>query len=164
MGWLRIELTEDEQRIVLSERESHPNACVRRRLWAIWLLHSGLKREQAAKILGVACSTVQRDVQAYRTGGLEALRTAGREYRPTSELAAHRDQIRWSLEQQPARTIAEACQRIAALTGVQRQPTQVSRFLKGLGLKWQRVRALPVPPKKTSRNTPPIRRLFSTTN
>ena len=164
MAWLRIELTEDEQRIVLGERESHPNACVRRRLWAIWLLHSGLKREQVAKVLGVACSTVQRDVLAYRTGGLEALRTSGREYRPTSDLAAHQGQIRQSLEQQPARTIAEACHRIAALTGVARRPTQVSRFLKGLGLKWQRVRALPVPPKKALRNTPPIRRLFSTTN
>lgn len=53
MAWLRIVLTEDEQRIVWSKRESHPNACARRRLWAIWLLHSGLKREQAAKILGL---------------------------------------------------------------------------------------------------------------
>jgi len=26
MAWLRIELTEDEQRIVLGERVSHPNA------------------------------------------------------------------------------------------------------------------------------------------
>ena len=164
MAWLRIELTEDEQRIVLGERESHPNACVRRRLWAIWLLHSGLKREQVAKVLGVACSTVQRDVLAYRTGGLEALRTSGREYRPTSDLAAHQGQIRQSLEQPPARTIAEACHRIAALTGVARRPTQVSRFLKGLGLKWQRVRALPVPPKKALRSMPPIRPLFSTTN
>jgi transposase len=164
MGWLRIELTDEEQRIVSVEREAHPSDCVRRRLWAIWLLHSGLKREQAAKILGVACSTVQRDVRAYRTGGLEALRTSGREYRPTSELAAHQEQIRQSLQQQPARTIAEACQRIAELTGVRRGPTQVSRFLKGLGLKWQRVRAVPVPPKKVSRSTPPIRPSFSTTN
>ena len=91
MAWLRIELTKDEQRIVLGERESHPSACVRRRLWALWLLHCGLKREQAAKILGVAYSTVQRDVQAYRTGGLGALRKSGREYQPTSELAKHQD-------------------------------------------------------------------------
>ena len=161
MAWLRIELTKDEQRIVLGERESHPSACVRRRLWALWLLHCGSKREQAAKILGVACSTVQRDVQAYRTGGLEALRKSGREYQPISELAKHQDQIRQSLEQQPARTIAEVCQRIAALTGVERKPTQVRRFVTGLGLKWQRVRAIPVPPKKTSPSTLPSKPLFS---
>lgn len=164
MAWLRIELTDDEQRIVLSERESHPNVCVRRRLWALWLLHCGLKREQTAKILGVACSTVQRDVWTYRTGGLEALRKSGREYQPTSELAQHADQIRQSLEQQPARTISEAGQRIAVLTGVKRQPTPVRRFLMGLGLKWQRVRAIPVPPKKTSPSMPPSMPFFSTKN
>jgi transposase len=164
MAWLRIELTEVEQRIVRAERDSHPSACVRRRLWAVWLLHCGAKREQAAKILGVACSTVQRDVQAYRTGGLEALRKSGREYRPTSALAAHTDTIRQSLEQQPARTIAEAGQRIETLTGVERKPTQVRRFLKGLGLKWQRVRAIPVPPKKTWPSTPPIKPPFWTRN
>ena len=49
MGWLRIELTEAEQRIVQSERESHPDAVVRRRLWVLWLLHCGLKREQPQK-------------------------------------------------------------------------------------------------------------------
>ena len=164
MAWLRIELTESEQRIVQHERESHPDACVRRRLWALWLLHCGTKREQAAKILGVAVSTVQRDVLAYRSGGLEALRKSGREYKPTSELAKHEDQIRQSLERQPARTIAEACQRIATLTGVERKPTQVSRFLKGLGPKWQRVRAIPVPPKKTSPSTLLTKPHFSMAN
>ena len=164
MAWLRIELTQDEQRIVQCERESHPDASVRRRLWALWLLHCGENREQTAKILGIARSTVQRVVSDFRTGGLDALRKSRRECKPTSELADHRDIIRQSFEQQPARTIAEACRRIAELTGVERKPTQVRRFLKGLGLSWQRVRAIPVPPKKTSPSTPPIKPLFSTTH
>ncbi|MBC7816651.1 MAG: transposase [Planctomycetaceae bacterium] len=164
MGWMRIGLTADEQRIVQSERESHTDAVVRRRLWVLWLLHCGLKREQAAKVVGVAVSSVQRDVSLYRRGGLEALQTSGREYQPTSELAGHREQIRQSLEQQPARTIAEACHRIKELTGVERGPTQVRRFLKGLGLKWQMVRAIPVPPKKTWRNMPLTKPCFWTKN
>ena len=164
MAWLRIALTEAEQRIVFAERESHTDACVRRRLWVLWLLHCGLKREQAAKIVGVAVSSVQRDVSRYRAGGLEALRTPARESPPTSELARHQDQIRKSLEEQPARTIAEACQRIKDLTGVERRPTQVRQFLKGLGLKWQCVRAIPVPPKKTWQNMTPTKPTFLTTN
>ena len=48
MGWMRIGLTADEQRIVQNERESHTDAVVRRRLWVLWLLHCGLKREQAS--------------------------------------------------------------------------------------------------------------------
>jgi len=164
MAWLRIELTEAEQQIVLGDRESHLDACVRRRLWVVWLLHCGLKRAQAAKIVGVAVSSVQRDVSLFRTGGLDAVRTSGRESLPTSELARHQDQIRKSLEEQPARTIAEACQRIKDLTGVERRPTQVRQFLKGLGLKWQCVRAIPVPPKKTWPNMPPTKPCFSTKN
>ena len=166
MAWLRIELTEDEQRIVRCEMESHPDASVRRRLRCLWLLHCGAKREQAAKFLDVARSTIERDVAAYRTCGLEALRKSGREYKPTSELADPEDktEIRQSLEQEPVRTIAEACQRIAELTGLERKPTQVAKFLKSIGLKWQRVRAIPVPPKKTSPSMLPTKQLFSTKN
>ncbi|MDA1179097.1 MAG: hypothetical protein O2931_09920 [Planctomycetota bacterium] len=43
MAWLRISLTENEQRIVRSERDSHPVACVRRRLQVLWSLHCGLR-------------------------------------------------------------------------------------------------------------------------
>ena len=164
MSWLRIALTSEEQEIVRSERESHADAVVRRRLQSLWLLHCGLKREQAAKILEVAVSTIERDVSAYRSGGLEALRKSGRKYQPTSELAEHRELIRASLERQPARTIAEACQRIKELTGVERKPTQVRLFLQSLGLRWQRIRAIPVPPKKSWRNMSPIRPCFSTNN
>lgn len=71
---------------------------------------------------------MQRDVQAYRTGELEALRAFKREYRPTRRL----DQIRRSLEQQPMWSITETCRRIAAITRVVRRSTQVSRFLKCL--------------------------------
>ncbi len=59
-----------------------------------------------------------------RDGGLEALQTSGWEYQPTSELAGHREQIRSAaggLAQHPARTIAEACQRIKDLIGGLRQ-------------------------------------------
>lgn len=45
MAWLWIELTEDEQRVVLGEGKSHPNACVRHRPRAIWLVHIGYKHE-----------------------------------------------------------------------------------------------------------------------
>ena len=85
MSWLRIELTTDEQRIVLDERESHPCACVRRRRRALWLPHCGTKREPVAKILGVAYGTVQREVSASGSVELEALRKSGRESPPTSE-------------------------------------------------------------------------------
>jgi transposase len=67
---------------------------------------------------------------------------------PVSDLAPYLDLIRESFEKAPVCTIAEACERLFQPTGLRRGPTQVRKFLKDLGLKWQRARAIPVPPKK----------------
>jgi transposase len=155
MAWLRVQLTKEEQRVVNEERISHPNERIRERMLVIWLLHNGVKRQKAAEIAGVGRATVQRFVAAFREGGLDGLRRWDPN-RPVSEMVAYRDLIRDSFEKQPARTVAEACERIFQLTGLRRGPSQVRKFLKDLGLKWQCVRAIPVPPKKTwpSRSQP----------
>lgn len=149
MAWLRIKLDEEEQAIVNAERDGHPEAHVRRKMLVLWLLHCGLKREKAAEVACLGRATVQRYVAAYREAGLDGLRRCDRKG-PVSELAAHKEAIRQEFARQPARTVAEAAQRIEALTGIRRQPSQTRKFLKGLGLKFQRVRAVPVPPKKVS--------------
>lgn len=152
MAWFRMQLTADEQQTVHAERNAHPDKHIRRKMLVLWLLHCGLTREQTAEVAQWGRATVQRYVAAFRAGGLEGLRrweVTG----PVSDLAAHTAAIRATFTQQPVRTIAEACDRIAQVTSVRRQSTQARQFLRGLGLKWQRVRALPVPPKKVSRNT-----------
>jgi transposase len=148
MAWLRVRLTEDEQRLVNEERTSHPNERIRERMLVLWLLHNGVTRQKAAEIVGVGRATVQRYVAAYRDGGLDGLRRWDRN-RPESEMAAYRELLRESFEKQPVHTVAEACERIFELTGLRRGPSQVRKFLKDLGLKFQRVRVIPVPPKKT---------------
>lgn len=161
MAWLRIHLTEDEQRIVNEERENHPNRLVRKKMLTIWLLHCGLTRLKAAEIGGISRPTVQRYVDAYGKGGLVGLRHSDVP-KPVSELAAFRDIIRAAFEKSPVCTIAEACDRIEKLTGIHRGPTQVRKFLKDLGMKWQSIRAIPVPPKKTWPSTSKTRPSFST--
>ena len=151
MGWFRVQLTDKQQSIVNCERDSHPDAHVRRKMLLLWSLHTGLTRIQAARVAGVSRATAQRYVAAFRKDGLDGLRqwdVVG----PVSDLAEHTATIRSSFTQQPARTIAEAAQRIFELTGIRRQPTQVRKFLLGLGLKFMRVRAIPVPPKKTCKS------------
>jgi transposase len=148
MAWFRVRLTEEEQRIVNEERRCHPNLRIREKMLVLWLLHTGLTREQAAKAVGVGRATVQRYVAAFQQGGLNGLRQWNH-HRPMSEMAAYRDVIRESFAKRPVTTIAEACERIFQLTGLRRGPSQVRKFLKDLGLKFYRVRAIPVPPKKT---------------
>ena len=151
MAWLRVELGEEEQAVVNAERDGHPDAHVRRKMLALWLLHCGLTREKAAEVTRLGRATIQRYVAAFRDGGLDGLRrwdVTG----PVSDLAAHRDEIQAEFARQPARTVAEAASRIEALTGIRRGLSQTRKFLKDLGLKCQRVRAVPVPPKKLSRS------------
>jgi transposase len=161
MAWLRIRLTEEQQRVVNEERSVHPNPRIREKMLVLWLLHNGVTRQNAAKIVGVGRATVQRYVAAFREGGLEGLRQWNPN-RPVSEMAAYRDLIRESFEKQPVRTIAEACERISQLTGLRRGPSQVRKFLKDMGLKFLRVRPLPVPPKKIWPSTSKPKRLFTT--
>jgi transposase len=156
MAWYRVQLTEEQQRIVNEERTSHPDLRVREKMLVLWLLHCGTTRQKAAEILGLGRATVQRYVAAFRDGGLDGLRRCDH-HRPVSEMAAYRDVIRESFEKQPARTMAEACDRIFQLTGLRRGPSQVRKFLKDMGLKFHRVRPVPVPPKKTWPSTPETR-------
>src|SRR5512135_171099 len=163
MAWLRIRLTEEQQRVVNEERSVHPNPRIREKMLALWLLHNGVKRQDAAKIVGVSRATVQRYVAAFREGGLEGLRQWNPN-RPVSEMAAYRELIRESFEKQPVRTVAEACERIFQLTGLRRGPSQVRKFLKHLGLKFQRVRMVPVQPRKTWPSTSKPKPLSTTLN
>ena len=155
MAWLSIALSEAEQRVVNAERDGHPDAHVRRKMLVLWSLHCRVTRDQAAAITGLGRATVQRYVAAYRDGGLDGLRQRRDVTGPVSDLAAHADAIKASLTEAPARTVAEACDRIEALTGLRRGPTQARRFLAGLGFRWRMVRPIPVPPKKTWPSTSP---------
>jgi transposase len=160
MAWFRVHLTEEQQRIVNEERTSHPSSRVREKMWVLWLLHCGLTRQKAAEVVGVGRATVHRYLVAFRDGGLEGLRKSNLR-RPQSEMAAYRDLIRESFEERPVRTVAEAIDRIFELTGLRRGPSQVRKFLKDMGLKFQRVRLIPVPPKKSWPSTSRSKRLFS---
>jgi len=162
-SWFKVDLTESEIAVVLEERHSHPNRSIRERMNVVWMLHKGAGREEAANFTGVSRSTVQRVVRTFRQNRLDGVRkweASG----PVSEMEPFREIIRKSLEERPARTVAEAAERIAELTGLERKPTQVRKFLKDMGFSWKRSRAVPVPPKKAWRSTPSTRKSFSTTN
>ena len=112
-----------DQYVVNEERCCHPNLRIREKMLVLWLLHTGLTRQHAAKAVGVSRATVQRYVAAFRQGGLDGLRQWNLS-RPVSEMAAYRELIRDSFEKQPATTIAEACERIFQLTGLVAGPAR----------------------------------------
>ena len=160
-SWFKFDLTEAEIAVVLEERHSHPNLSIRDRMNIVWMLHNGTQREEAAKLANVSRSTVQRVVQTFRVNRLEGVRN-WEAHGQVSELAPFRDILKKSFEERPARTVAEAAERITELTGLERKPTQVRKFLKEMGFSWKRTRAVPVPPKKVSKNTHETSRSFLT--
>jgi transposase len=113
----------------LAARFQHPDARVQQRLEVLWLISQGLHQAQAAQLAGVSLATAKRYVQIYRTQGLDGLRQF-HWVSPVSELDAHRDSLEEAFRKQPPHTIAEACARIKASTGLERKPTQVRAFLK----------------------------------
>lgn len=62
---------------------------------------------------------------------------------PTRDLTPHRATLEAEFKANPPKTINEAADRIAHLTGLRRRPTQVRQFLKALGMKRLKVGHLP---------------------
>ena len=60
----------------------------------------------------------------------------------------NRELLAESFRERPVSSVAEAADRIEQLTGIRRGPSQTRFFLKKLGLRWQRMAAIPVPQKK----------------
>ncbi|MDY3557437.1 IS630 family transposase, partial [Gemmata sp. JC717] len=74
-------------------------------------------------------ATVERYVAIYRARGVTGLREF-HWVKPVSALEAHRLSLEESFRKDPPHTVAEACARIKALTGVARGESQVRAFLK----------------------------------
>jgi transposase len=143
----RFEFTEEQRRVIASERYCHPNPRVQRRMEMLWLKYNGETHERIAELAGVDRRTVQRLLDLFEVGGLEAVRHFGEKGRANG-LVPHREPVEAAFREEPPRTVAEACERIEQLTGVRRCPTQVRLFLRdNLGLHWRKVAAVPVPPK-----------------
>ena len=100
MAWLRIESSEEQQRVVNAERDEHPCHHVRRKMLVLWLLHNDVTREKAAAIAGLGRATVQRYVAAFGDGGLDGLRHWGVSG-PVSDLAAHAQAIEAEFTREP---------------------------------------------------------------
>lgn len=124
------------------ERTRHPHPRVRQRMEAVYLKALGLPHKEIGRIVRISQTTLREYLQMYQEGGIEALKELNF-YQPQSDLDDHQDSLRQEFEQRPPATINEAVERIEQLTGLRRSPTQVTEFLKKLGLKRRKVASVP---------------------
>jgi transposase len=126
---ITLPFSEAEQQALARERYEHPHPRVQQRLEVLWLISQRVKLREAARLAGVSRATAARYLATYRQGGLEALRECHWDG-PTSALEEHRATLEESFRKEPPHTVAEACARIKAETGVERRPSAVRSFLK----------------------------------
>ena len=106
------------------------------------LLREKIDAATVSRIVGVSTRQIYNYRKAYETRGIAAITTDTR-YRPESELEAYKGMIKADLTVRPVATASEACERIKALTGIRRSPTQVRAFMHRLGLKPLKAAAIP---------------------
>lgn len=145
----RFDFSDEQQLAMAHDRFHHVDPRVQRRMEILVLKSHGETHERIAVLAGVSRRTVQRVLDLFSEGGLDAVRQFHEQGRANG-LTPHRQSIEAEFRERPPCIVAEACDRIERLTGVRRRPTQVRQFLRDtLGLKWRRVAAIPVPPKST---------------
>ncbi len=122
----------DDLRVLACERYTHPDPRVQRRMEVLWLIGQGETQARAGQLAGVSKATVERYVALYRSQGVAGLRQF-HWIKPVSVLESHRSSLEESFRKNPPHSVAEACERIKELTGVERGQSQVRAFLKRAG-------------------------------
>jgi transposase len=141
--------TDADLRAIAHDRYHDPHPLVQRKLEVLWLKSHNLPHQQIADLAGLSLRTVQRYLDEYLEGGLKLVRRC--KWRgPRTELLRHESSIQEYFWDHPPRNSKQAARVIEEQTGVRRGLTQVRVFLKThLGLRYRKVSAIPVPPKKT---------------
>jgi len=141
--------SDEELKAIDHDRYHYPHPHVQRKMEVLWLKSHGLPHQQIADLAGVSLRTVQRYLDEYLEGGLPLIRRC-KWHGPKTVLLQHEQSIQEYFWDHPPRSTKEAAHIIFEQTGVRRGLTQVRAFLKThLGLRYLRVAAIPVPPKKT---------------
>src|SRR5262249_39348216 len=141
--------SDEDLQAIDHDRYHHPHPHVQRKLEVLWLKSHGLPHRQIADLAGVSLRTAQRYLGEYLEGGLALVRRCP--WRgPKTALLKHERSVEEYFWDHPPRSTKEAAKVIFEQTGVRRGLTQVRAFLKThLGLRYRKVAAIPVPPKKT---------------
>lgn len=146
---IRIEFSDEDIKALDYERYHHPHPRVQRRMETVFLKSQGLPHKQICQLAGCTGNTLRSYLKTYRQGGIERLKEVNF-YRPQSELINHKKSIEDYFHEHPPATINEAINKIEALTGIRRSPTQVRKFLKRIGMRILKVGTIPskADPKK----------------
>jgi transposase len=139
---LRFSFSPEDIEAIKYERFHHPHPQVQQKMWTVWLKSCQLPHHVICRIAGITGNTVRAHLNEFNEGGVEAQKIVDH-YRPQSELDKHQATIEEEFKRCPPASVAEARATIACLTGIERSPTQVRKFLHRMGMKFRKVAAVP---------------------
>ena len=139
----QLNLSEEEIHRLNYERYYYPCPKIQKRLHCVYLKATqSMSNVQIGNILDIHSNSVATYLKLYADSSFDGLYTT--RYCPQkSELDYRVSTIIESFTNQPVCSICEAIERIKALTGIERKPTQVRMFMHRHGFKYRKLSAIP---------------------
>jgi transposase len=135
-------IAEDDREKAKTGRFEHPDVHVQKRLHVLYFKSLGYAHKDICLLAGVSYTTIETVLKLYQERGL--VEVCNVTYpRPGGALDPHRVTIEEYFRQNPPASVAEACNIIKDLTGVERKRTQVRCFLINLGMRPRKSGVLP---------------------
>ncbi len=137
-----IDLTTEQIEALHHERFHHPHPRVQEKMEAVYLKAQGLPHKDICRLSRISENTLRTYLRQFQDGGVERLKRLDFAV-PTSELADHRQTLEDHFRENPPRSAAQAADDIERLIGIRRGPTQVRKFLAGMGMKLRKMGMIP---------------------
>jgi transposase len=139
---ISIDFTPQDIDSLHHERFHHPHPRVQEKMEAVYLKSRGLLHKEICRLSRISENTLRSYLRQFQEGGLERLKRLDFA-QPRSALADHREAPEDHFRKNPPRSTGEAAAAIERLTGIRRGPTQVRKFLTGMGLKCRKLGMIP---------------------
>jgi len=121
---------------------NHSHHCVRRKAMALLLNSQKIAHHKIAKILNVSENVLRTYYKDYLHNSVSSV-TILHFRKPTGKLSSFEAEVKKYLDQTPPASIKQACDEIAALTGIRLKETQMRCYLKSLGAGFRKVCGIP---------------------
>lgn len=132
-------------------RTKHSNKKIRDRLHVLWLTQQFEDAKYISFLSDVSPRQVFNIIKIYKETGMDGILTI-QHNKQESKLMGFSDLIKEEFEFRPPSSMKEARDRILKLTGIKRSISQISVFLKSLGMKYLKPSLIPMGSKETDVN------------
>ena len=136
-------ISKDDMRLISKRRHDHQNKKVRQRLNILWFALRCKSARQIADFVGASPRQVFHILEMYKRDGINRVMAIG-QYNQPSILDGFTDLIKEEFQKQPPATAKEAKNRIKTLTGITRSVTQITIFMKKIGMKLLKAASIPM--------------------